>query len=44
MFVKRGDVKIIKVIESEDVAVDNKKVRKAIDKQKKLAKTKFDKK
>lgn len=40
MFVKRGDVKIIKVIEADEVTISNKKIRKAIDKQKKIAKTK----
>lgn len=39
MFVKRGDVKILKIVESDDVSMDNKKIRKAIDKQKKAVKT-----
>ncbi len=40
MFVKNGDGKILNIIESENLNVDNKKVRKAMDKQKKIAKTK----
>jgi hypothetical protein len=38
MFVKNGDGKILNIVEAESVNVDNKKLRKAIDKQKKIAK------
>lgn len=44
MFVKQGDGKILNIVEGKDLNVDSKKIRKAIDKQKKVAKAKIDKK
>lgn len=40
MFVKNGDGKILNIVNSENLNIDNKKVRKAMNKQKKIVKIK----